>query len=66
MKKNKTVKVMAVLALLGIIVSIVWVALTIIFDNREVSTVSKEPITAEKIQEMYDNGEFKTWTGESK
>ena len=66
MKKNKTVKVMAVLALLGIIVSIVWVALTIIFDNREVSTVSKETITAEKIQEMFDNGEFKTWTGENK
>ena len=50
MKQNKTVKLMAILAMLGIIISVVWTGLLIMFEQAKAP--QKLELTAEEIEEL--------------
>lgn len=50
MKQNKTVKLMAILAMLGIIISVVWTGLLIIFEQSRAP--QQLELTAEEIEEL--------------
>jgi len=66
MKKNKTVKVMAFLALLWIIISIIWTALLILSSPKP--EVQQSPISVEELQKIIDENKAKiqTWTWDVK
>jgi len=66
MKKNKTVKVMAFLALLWIIISIIWTALLILSSPKP--EVQQSPISVEELQKIIDENKSKiqTWTWDVK
>ncbi len=50
MKQNKTVKLMAILAMLGIIISVVWTGLLIMFEQAKAP--QQLELTAEEIEEL--------------
>ena len=78
MKKNKTVKVFAILGLLGIIVSVVWTGILVLtssgqstqkqvktFDPKTFKVDWKNNVDLQKIIDQ-NKVEVKVWTWESK
>ena len=62
MKKNKWIKIMALLALFWILITIIWTGLLIIFDNN--TSNIKEEITPEQLlqlQEIINSWSLLNW-----
>ncbi|MDQ7009426.1 MAG: hypothetical protein Q9M94_04005 [Candidatus Gracilibacteria bacterium] len=70
MKKNKTVKVFAILGLLGIIASVVGTGILVLTSPTEPQTyeINNQELTPENLQKIIDQNkvEVKTFTGETK
>ncbi len=66
MKKNKTAKVFAILALFGIVLSIVWTGILILTSWKETSSEVAPTLTPEKLQEIIKASEVTVWTGDTK
>jgi hypothetical protein len=69
MKKNKTVQVMAILALLWIIISIVWTGILVLTTPEQTETyqINDNNISQEELQKIIDNNtDIKVWTWEIK
>lgn len=63
MKKNATVKIMAILAMLWIVVSIVWTGLLIIFGESQNQTIELTQEDIEAIQQQIDSMTGSTQSG---
>lgn len=70
MKKNKTVKIFAILGLLWIIVSIVWTGILVLTTpkNPQQNQINNKKITQEELQKIIDQNkaEIKIGTGNIK
>jgi cell division protein FtsB len=63
MKKNAAVKIMAILAMLWIVVSIVWTGLLIIFGESQNQTIELTQEDIEAIQQQIDSMTGSTQSG---
>jgi hypothetical protein len=59
MKKNKWIKIMALLALFWIIITVIWTGLLIIFDNNNSSNIKQE-LTPEQLMQFQEM--MNSWT----